>query len=322
MAIRLPQDLPAHAVLTAEGATLIAPGAPGRPLRIALLNLMPDKVATETQLARLLAASPFDVEPVLLRPASYRPRNACAEHLRAFYRTWQEVRGTEIDGLIVTGAPVETLPFTAVAYWEELTAVLDWAAAELAGSLYICWAAQAALWHFHGVPKHDLTQKRFGVFAHRIVNRAPVLAGFAASFPMPVSRHSETRAHDLPAGVGLRVLARSPLAGPGLIEDRPRRALYMFNHLEYDRTTLCDEYRRDLRSGRSVPLPRGYFPGDNPTLPPHHGWRRVARLLFGNWLAGVAARCARRPRLSCLDAVAPTPGAPRAHAPATARLCP
>ncbi|NIR32733.1 MAG: homoserine O-succinyltransferase [Gammaproteobacteria bacterium] len=299
MAITLPRELPAYRILESEGVH-VSPASVGRsaPLRIALLNLMPTKIATETQFARLLARTPFQVELTLVVPSSYMPRHTPVEHLRRFYSRWSEIRDRSFDGLIVTGAPVETLPFEAVTYWEELTRIFDWATTpRVGGAFYVCWAAQAALYHLHGVPKHPLPQKRFGVYPHRV--RAPghpLFAGFDDVFPVPVSRHTEVSVLDLPGNGALSVLADSEEAGLGLVGDDTHRALYMFNHLEYEAETLRGEYLRDVSAGRAVALPRNYFPEDDPTLPPHNGWSAYASLLFGNWLSTLSRAARPRPR--------------------------
>jgi homoserine O-succinyltransferase len=292
MPIALPRGLPAWRTLVGEGIDvcraddLHRPG--GRPLRICLVNLMPTKVVTETQIARLLGATPTPVELVLCLPDSYRSKTAPAEHIAAFYRRWRELRDESFDGLVVTGAPVETLPFEAVNYWSELCAIFDWAHDRDIHSLHICWAAQAALRHFHGVPKHRLPEKMFGVFAHRAQSAdARLLRGFGAEFPVPVSRHTEIRAADLPAQAGLTVLAASAEAGLCLIEDRAHRAVFMFNHLEYDAGTLAEEFMRDLAAGKAIGVPENYFPDDDPGRPPVNRWRPYGRLLFANWLGEI-----------------------------------
>jgi len=301
MSIALPEGLPAHDTLVQEGLDVYGHTGPfgmTRPgtLRIALLNLMPMKPVTETQFARLLGAGPYDVELTLLLPDGYAPKTMPMDYLRSFYRRWSEVRDRTFDGLIVTGAPVETLPFREVRYWEQLTRILDWTQTHVGSSFHICWAAQAALQHFHGVPKHALPRKAFGVYRHRVRNwGVPLMRGFGAELPIPVSRHTEVRAGDLPRGRGVTVLADSPQTGLALLADRPRRAYYMFNHLEYDGDTLAREYRRDVASGRPVDLPANYFPDDDPTRPPRNAWRAPARLMFRNWLAelhGMSARAA------------------------------
>lgn len=300
MAITLPPELPAYRVLDGEGVRVLpasrVPGPQSAPLRIALLNLMPTKIATEIQFARLLARAPLDVELTLVIPSAYVPRHTPAEHLRRFYRRWTEIRDRSFDGLIVTGAPVETLPYEAVAYWDELTRIFDWAATpRVGGAFHVCWAAQAALYHFYGVPKHPLPEKRFGVYPHRVrAPRHPVFAGFDDAFPVPVSRHTEVRAADLPDGGGLSVLADSDEAGLCLVGDEMNGALYMFNHLEYEADTLRGEYLRDLSAGRRVPLPRNYFPEDDPARPPRNTWSAHAGLLFGNWLSSLPRSAHRR----------------------------
>jgi homoserine O-succinyltransferase len=296
MSIKLPDSLPAGKILRNEGIEVLGPESPprpgARPLRIALLNLMPEKADAEVQIARLLGAAPYAVEVTLFLPDSHTPKTAPAAHIAAFYERWSAIRQREFDALIVTGAPVETLPFEEVTYWRELTEIFDWARVHVCRSFYICWSAQAALYHFHGVPKHGLDQKMFGVFRHRVADTgAALLSGFGEAFPVPVSRHTEVRAADLPANVGLEVLADSDQAGLCLIEDRPRGAVYMFNHLEYDAGTLRDEYLRDLEAGAPVPVPRHYFPGDDPARPPIDGWRPYGHLLFRNWIAEIG-RCA------------------------------
>jgi homoserine O-succinyltransferase/O-acetyltransferase len=289
MSIILPDGLPARWTLKAEGFEACslreAAAAPRKPLRVLLINLMPDKPTTERQIARLLAGSPHPVELALAIPDSYRPKTADPAHIWAFYQPWSRLSDQTFDGLIVTGAPVETLPFAEVSYWPELTEIFDWAKARVRRSFYICWAAQAALHHFHGVAKHRLDAKLSGVFRHRVHDRShPLLRGFGGEFVTPVSRHTEVRADELPRARGLEVLATSEEAGLCTVEDRPNRCLYMFNHLEYEADTLLREFLRDLESGDPVVPPRHYLPGDDPAAPPVNGWAGYGRLLFGNWL--------------------------------------
>ncbi len=299
MPIVLPKDLPARDLLSAEGVDVVTPGQSPRgrrpALQIAVLNLMPEKAVTETQIARLLGDTAHLVELTLFVPDSYRPKTTSPSHMTAFYRRWSQIRRRRFDGLIVTGAPVETLPFAEVTYWPELTQIFDWAQQYAGQAFYICWAAQAALQHYHGVPKRALSEKMFGIFAHRnAAPDSPILCGLGDPFPMPVSRHTEVAAADLPVGRGLRILARADDSGLGLIHDPANRAYYMFNHLEYDAGTLAGEYDRDRRAGRPVPLPRNYFPGDDPTLSPAQTWRGTARILFRNWLDEVQLHAAAR----------------------------
>lgn len=291
MSIILPDGLPARWTLKAEGLEAASrreaqqAAAPGRALRVLLINLMPDKPAAERQISRLLAGTPHAVELALAIPDGYRPKTADPAHIWAFYRPWSRLADQAFDGLIVTGAPVETLAYEEVTYWRELTAIFDWARARVRRSLYICWAAQAALRHLHGVPKRRLPAKLSGVYRHRVHDAGhPLMRGFGEAFATPVSRHTEVRVADLPRGRGLEVLATSEEAGLCAVADRANRALYMFNHLEYEADTLLREYRRDRAAGLAAAPPRHYFPGDDPARAPVDGWSAYGRLLFGNWL--------------------------------------
>lgn len=289
MPIKIPDHLPARAALETEGVMVMreadAVRQDIRPLRIALLNLMPNKPRTETQFARLLGASPLQIELSLVQMTGHAPRNTPAEHMSAFYRTWAEVCVETFDGLIITGAPVESLPFEQVSYWDELRRIFDWTQTHVHSCLNICWSAQAALYHFHGAPKHILPAKRFGVFRHRnLAPASPYLRGFSDDFSIPVSRWAEVRREDLPRDSGLSVLAESDETGLCLLDDPSRRALHMFNHVEYDSITLAEEYFRDLGADPETPLPRNYFPGDDPMREPGNSWRSHAHLLFGNWI--------------------------------------
>lgn len=288
MPIRIPDTLPARAVLEREGVSVMTEATANRqdirPLRIGLLNLMPNKIKTETQIARLLGASPLQVELTLITTGSYTPRNTPQEHMLAFYRPWAEIQGERFDGLIITGAPVEQMPFESVDYWPELSRIYDWTQSSVHSTFNICWAAQAALKHFHNVPKHALPQKAFGIFAHRNLNPAsPYLRGFADNFVMPVSRWTETRKADLPKQ-GVEILLESDEIGLCLLNDPAHRQLLMLNHIEYDTESLGDEYRRDVAAGKPILKPANYFPGDNPEIKPENRWRAHAHLLFGNWI--------------------------------------
>lgn len=293
MPIKIPNDLPAAEKLMAEGVRLIgeheASRQDVRPMQIALLNLMPEKPKTEVQLARLLGATPLQVELTLLTTSTYRPNNVPLSHLQSFYQTWEDVKHRKFDGLIVTGAPVELMQFEDVKYWPELSAILDWSITNVHHSFHICWGAQAALYHFYKVPKHPLPAKRFGVFNHYVVERheaarSALMRGFDDFFLVPVSRHTEVRAADLPQDRGLEILARSNAAGLCLVHDPAHRSILMFNHLEYDSLTLRDEYQRDQEAGRDITIPQNYFPDDDPNKPPRNCWRAYAHLLFGNWI--------------------------------------
>jgi len=289
MPIKIPNDLPARAVLDRERVPVITEDVALRqdirPMQIALLNLMPDKIRTETQLLRALGATPLQIEMTLLRPGSHEPRNTPPEHLTAFYKTWEEERNRRFDALIITGAPVEHLEFEQVTYWPELAAIFDWTKTNVFSSLFICWGAQSALYHFHRVPKYDVGAKRFGVFRHRVLKPfEPLTAGFDDFFFVPVSRYTEVRRHDVAAVPSLDILVESEESGLCLIQETAARRIYMFNHLEYDAETLLSEYRRDRDAGVGTALPFNYFPDDDPKLAPRMTWRAHRNLLFGNWI--------------------------------------
>lgn len=289
MPIKIPARLPAYEVLRAEGVTVMAEEDAERqdirPLQIGLLNLMPKKVQTETQFARVIGATPLQIELTLLRMTEHRSKNTPPAHLEAFYVAFDAVRARKFDGLIITGAPIEHLDFEAVTYWDELRAVFDWTQTNVHRTLGVCWGGMAMLHHFHGIPKHALPGKAFGCYPHRAVRPASrLLQGFSDRFPVPVSRWTEIRAEDVALHPGLDTLIDSDEIGPCLIEDPAHRALYMFNHLEYDSVTLKEEYERDLLNGVAVPPPVDYFPDDDPSLPPENLWRSHGHLLYGNWI--------------------------------------
>jgi homoserine O-succinyltransferase len=289
MPIKIPATLPAHDVLTREGVMVLSEEAAGhqdiRPLQIGLLNLMPNKVRTETQIARLVGATPLQIELTLVRMTDHQSKNTSAEHMEAFYTTFADVRARKFDGFIITGAPIELLEFEEVTYWNELTQVFNWTQSHVQSTFAICWGAQAMLHHFHGVPKHTLEAKAFGCFRHQnCAPGSPFLRGFSDDFTIPVSRWTEIREVDLPQGHGLNVLMNAPDTGPCMIEDPAHRALYMFNHIEYDTTSLDEEYQRDVAAGVAIRLPENYYHDGDPTQPPENRWRSHAHLLFGNWI--------------------------------------
>ncbi len=289
MPIRIPNDLPARHTLESEGVMVMTEASAARqdirPLRIGLLNLMPNKIKTETQFARLLGATPLQVDLTLVKITSHAPKNASPEHMLAFYEDWEDIADSKFDGFIVTGAPVELLGFEDVTYWDELSRIYAWTQTHVHSTFNICWGAQAALWHFHKVPKHTLPAKRFGVYRHRNLKpNSPYLRGFSDDFSIPVSRWTENHRADLPTDRGLEILMESDEAGLCLINDPARRSLYMFNHIEYDTTSLADEYWRDRTAGKPIELPANYFPKNDPELPPENRWRSHAHLLFGNWI--------------------------------------
>ncbi|WP_353228945.1 homoserine O-succinyltransferase [Novosphingobium sp.] len=285
MPIRIADNLPARRTLESEGVIVMGETEAARqdirPMRIALLNLMPDKITTETQIARVLGATPLQVELELLRITDHVSKNTAAGHIANFYRPWTEVEHEKFDGLIVTGAPVETLAFEQVTYWDELARIFDWSQTHVHRTLTLCWGAMAAMYHFHGVGKHDLSTKASGVFAHRnCAPASPWLRGLPDRFDVPVSRWAEVRQGDLPVNGGLAVLADSDEVGLCLVDDPAHRALHMFNHLEYDTLTLATEYARDA----GAYVPQHYFPGDDPAAAPVNTWRGSGHILYGNWI--------------------------------------
>jgi homoserine O-succinyltransferase len=289
MPIKIPNDLPARATLESEGVSVMserdAIRQDIRPLHIALLNLMPNKVRTETQFARLIGATPMQVELTLVSITSHTPKNTSQEHMLAFYQDWETIKDQKFDGLVITGAPIETLPFEEVTYWDELARIFDWTQAHVHSTFCICWGAQAALHHFHGVPKYELDRKRFGVYRHKnLTPTSPYLMGFSDDFSVPVSRWTEVRREDIPDGRGLEIMMESDEAGLCLVGDPAHRMLYMFNHIEYDTSSLGEEYARDIKANVPIDLPCNYFPGDDPLAAPENRWRSHAHLLFGNWI--------------------------------------
>jgi homoserine O-succinyltransferase len=292
MPIKIPATLPAYDVLRREGVIVISEETALRqdirPLQIGLLNLMPKKVQTETQFARLIGATPLQIELTLIRITEHQPKNTTAAHLEAFYQPFREARARRFDGLIVTGAPIEHLDFEAVSYWDELREVFDWTQTNVHSTLGVCWGGMAMLNHFYGVPKHALPVKAFGCYRHRAVAPASgYLQGFSDSFVVPVSRWTEVRTEDVGLHADLRILITSHEVGPCLIEDPRHRALYMFNHLEYDSSTLKEEYDRDLLGGGMIVPPINYFPDDDPRKSPENRWRSHGALLYGNWINGI-----------------------------------
>jgi homoserine O-succinyltransferase len=289
MPIKIPDQLPAREVLVREGVAVMdertALRQDIRPLQIGLLNLMPNKIRTETQFARLIGASPLQVELTLVRIGTHRAKNTSEDHLISFYRTWEEIADRKFDGFIITGAPIELLPFEQVSYWKELEQILDWTVTNVHSSFFVCWGAMAAAWHFHRIPKHALDKKAFGVFRHR--NNAPAspyLAGFSDDFRIPVSRWTEVRAGDFAPGKGVEILCESDVTGPCLAAEEFGNRLYMFNHIEYDSTSLKEEYDRDVAAGTPIEVPHGYYPDNDPSRAPLNRWRSHAHLLFGNWI--------------------------------------
>ena len=289
MPIKIPEKLPAREILENENIFVMdelrAVSQDIRPLRIAILNLMPTKIVTETQLTRLLSNSPLQVEITLLQTASHVSKHTPAEHMSAFYKCFDDVCDQKFDGLIITGAPVEEMPFETVDYWPELCRVMEWSKTHVFSTLHICWAAQAALYYHYGVPKYQLDAKLFGVYSHDVlVPKHPLLRGFDECFLAPHSRHTEVRGEDIRAEKRLEILAESDEAGAFIISARDRNMFFVTGHAEYDYDTLSREYFRDLNKGLPIAVPKNYFPCDDPTKKPPNKWRGHAHLLFSNWL--------------------------------------
>lgn len=289
MPVVIPDTLPAKETLNQENIFVMgehrALRQDIRPLRIAILNLMPTKISTETQLLRLLGNSPLQVEITLLRTATHESKNTPEEHLLSFYRTIQEVEQERFDGLIITGAPVENLPFESVDYWDEIKYIMDWRVHHAFATLYICWGAQAGLYYNFGVPKHPLPAKMFGVFPHHINHRnVPLFRGFDDVFYAPHSRHTEVRRADIEQVPDLEILSESDEAGVYIVASHDGRQIFVTGHSEYDPLTLKAEYDRDVRQNLPIAVPRNYYPGDDPTQAPVVRWRGHSNLLFVNWL--------------------------------------
>ena len=310
MPITLPSDLPAFEVLEREGVMVMpetrAARQDIRPLRIGLLNLMPKKITTETQFARLIGATPLQIDFRLIRMTEHQTRNTAAAHMEAFYRPFSEVRDEKYDGLIITGAPIEHLPFEAVTYWDELREVFDWTQTHVQSTFGVCWGGMAMIHHFHGVQKHMLPAKAFGCFRHRnLAPSSPYLRGFSDEVLVPVSRWTEMRQPEIDAHPGLATLLGSDQAGPCLVEDPAHRALYVFNHFEYDSGTLKEEYDRDVAAGKPINVPANYYPDDDPARRPSNRWRSHAHLLYGNWINQIYQTTPYDMALIGTDAAAP-----------------
>ncbi len=289
MPVKIPDNLPAAEILHNENIFVMdehrAFTQDIRPLRIVILNLMPVKSVTETQLLRLLSNTPLQLEIVLLRMASHTSKNTSDEHLTNFYHTFSEIKHQRFDGMIITGAPVEQLEYEEFSYWEELQEIMDWTRHNVFSTLHICVGAQAGLYHHYGVPKYQLPEKMFGVFTHTC-NRIniPLLRGFDDGFYVPHSRHSEVRREDIAKVGDLEILSESPDAGVYIVSSKDGRLIFVTGHSEYDALSLKAEYDRDIAKGLDIEVPRNYFPDDDPTQPPLVTWRSHANLLFTNWL--------------------------------------
>lgn len=289
MPIKIDNQLPAHKALESENIFVMTESRAVeqdiRPLRILMLNLMPTKIETETQILRLLSNSPLQVDVELLQVKSHKSKHTSMEHMLKFYKVFDEIKNNRYDGMIVTGAPVEHLEFEQVDYWDELCMILDWSRKNVYSCFYICWGAQAALYHYYGIPKYSLDEKLFGVFAHRSLDTFhPLMRGLDDTFYVPHSRHTETRRSDIAQVRDLQILSYSDIAGVHLISDMACRNFYATGHSEYDRNTLAREYFRDVDKGLDISVPQNYFPDDNPENVPDMAWRSTGNLLFANWL--------------------------------------
>ncbi len=289
MPIRIPDALPATAELESENIFVMteyrALHQDIRPLHVLILNLMPTKIATETQIMRKLSNTPLQVEVDLLRTSTHEATHVSAGHLETFYRTFDDIKNLHYDGLIITGAPVEQLPFEEVDYWPELCRIMDWSTSHVHSTLHICWGAQAGLYHHYGIQKYALPSKASGVFEHRLVKpQSPLVRGLDDTFRAVHSRNTEVRQADVEAVDELEVLAVSDEVGLYIVKSTDSRRFFIFGHPEYDRETLKLEYERDLARGIDPEIPAHYFPNDDPSQPPKNVWRSQAQLLYTNWL--------------------------------------
>jgi len=289
MPLNIPDKLPAIELLLQENIFVIdqtrAAQQDIRPLKIVILNLMPLKITTETDLLRVLSNSPLQIEIDFLKIKDHEHKHTSAEHMATFYKTFDQVKKHKFDGMIITGAPVEHLPFEEVTYWDEIREIMDWSLTNVTSSLFICWASQAALFHFYGIPKYPLDKKMFGVFQHRISDRKiPIFRGFDDEYYVPHSRHTEVRAEDIEKVDGLDIISSSDVSGVNMVMARNGRQIFITGHAEYSRMTLDGEYKRDVSRNLPIEIPANYYPNDDPDEKPVLRWRSAADLLFTNWL--------------------------------------
>ena len=289
MPIRISSELPAFKTLGEENIFVMsnerAEHQDIRPLKVIILNIMPKKIETESQLMRLLSNTPLQVDVELLQMASHISRNTSQNHMEAFYKTFEEIRDNRYDGMIITGAPVELLEYEEVDYWDEICSIMEWSKTHVFSTLHICWAAQAGLYYHFGVPKYPLEQKMFGIFPHRaVVNNCQLLRGFDDVFYVPHSRNTEVRREDIEKISQLEILTVSEMSGVHIIANRNGRQYFITGHYEYDRDTIANEYRRDVAKGIDIQIPYNYFPQDDPEQVPLFSWRCTANLMFSNWL--------------------------------------
>ena len=289
MPIAIPNDLPAAEILQNENIFVMkqtrAETQQIRPLEIVLLNLMPTKIVTETQLSRMLGNTPLQVHLELMMLASHKPKNTPEEHLLAFYKTFDDLKDRKFDGMVITGAPVENMPFEQVNYWEELTKIMEWSKDHVHSTFHICWGAQAGLYYHYGIQKKPLPEKLFGVFPHKAdYKRAILLRGFDDEFWVPHSRHTTIDREDIEAVPGLKILASSEEAGVYIVMNKEGRQIFVTGHSEYDPDTLEREYLRDKYLGLPIQVPKHYYPNDDDSKPPIVRWRGHGNLLYSNWL--------------------------------------
>lgn len=289
MPIRIPNDLPAVKILNNENIFVMtetrAITQDIRPLKILLLNLMPKKIETETQLSRLLGNSPLQVDLEFIHTKSHKSKNTSAEHLFTFYKTFDDVRDKTFDGMIITGAPVELLDFEQVEYWEELCAIMEWSKTHVHSTFHICWGAQAGLYYHFGIDKKPLDKKMFGIFEHTVdYKRSILFRGFDDVFMVPHSRHTTVDIEDIKKCPELKILSTSKEAGVYAVATNGGKQIFITGHSEYDANTLANEYFRDLNEGKPIEIPKNYFPNDNPENAPIVSWRSHANLLYSNWL--------------------------------------
>ena len=289
MPIKIPNELPAYKTLTEENIFVMtetrAVSQDIRPLRILILNLMPTKIDTETQLSRLLGNTPLQVEIELIYTQTHKSKNTAEEHLLAFYKTFDEVKNQNFDGMVITGAPVELMEFEEVEYWEELCEIMEWTKTHVHSTFHICWGAQAALYYHFGIKKYPLDKKMFGIFPHRVVHKGSILfRGADDVFMVPHSRHTEVRQEDIEKVPALKILAASEEAGVYAISTDNGKQLFITGHSEYDPGTLRKEYLRDKNAGLPIEVPKNYVPGDDDTQEPLVTWRAHANLLYSNWM--------------------------------------
>ena len=289
MPVNLADKLPAIEILKRENIFVIDSSRASRqdirPLKIVILNLMPIKITTETDLVRLLSNTPLQLDIQFMKLKSHTPKNTPIEHMMMFYREFQEMKDEKFDGMIITGAPVETFDFEEVTYWDEVTAIFDWAKTHVTSTLYICWAAQAGLYYHYGVPKYSLPKKMFGVFPHSsLVPQLPIFRGFDDVFNIPHSRHTEIRKEDILKNKALTVIAESEQSGVGIVMARNGREFFITGHIEYAPDTLDKEYKRDMGIRTDVDVPVNYYPNDDYHLPPRVTWRAHANLFYNNWI--------------------------------------